>query len=235
MNRTISTPGALLLAGLVTLLGCSQAGAASQSFANDEERQGYSLGVVVAQETSMGLTGLDKEAFLAGFVDALHERELSLSSEEIGEAMLAYQTRRMQEMQEAAEIVANANREAGDAYRAKFAEEADVVALESGLLYKVLEPGEGEVPEPGSTVTLHYRASLVDGTELDSSYSRSEPIRFPIGRGLDGWNQALERMPAGSKWQVVLPPELAYGPSGAGPLIGPNATLIFEMELIAES
>ena len=108
-----------------------------------------------------------------------------------------------------------------------------MVSLDNGLLYKVLEPGAGDPPAEGSSVTLHYRGSLVDGTELDESYSRDEPISLPLERAMPGWKAALERMPEGARWQVVIPPSLAYGETGAAGFVEPNTTLIFELERIA--
>jgi FKBP-type peptidyl-prolyl cis-trans isomerase FklB len=106
------------------------------------------------------------------------------------------------------------------------------VSLDNGLLYKVLDQGDGELPDEDSTVTVHYRANLVDGREFDNSYARDEPVTFPLKGVMKGFSEALTRMHEGSKWQVVIPPQLAYGEQGAGP-IGPNSTLIFEMELIS--
>jgi FKBP-type peptidyl-prolyl cis-trans isomerase FklB len=107
-----------------------------------------------------------------------------------------------------------------------------VVGLDNGLQYKVLVAGDGEIPEPGDQVTVHYRGRFVDGTEFDSSYDRQAPESFPVDRVIPGWSEALTRMPVGSTWEVVVPPSLAYGETGAADLIGPNATLVFELELI---
>jgi FKBP-type peptidyl-prolyl cis-trans isomerase FklB len=107
-----------------------------------------------------------------------------------------------------------------------------VVTLPSGLRYKVLKEGSGKQPTADDTVKVHYRGTLVDGTEFDSSFSRNQPAVFPVSRVIPGWTEALQLMKEGAKWQLVLPPELAYGDKGAGPRIGPNATLVFEVELL---
>ena len=127
------------------------------------------------------------------------------------------------------------NRGVGDAFRENFAKDPEVESLANGIHYKVLRAGEGEKPAADSTVTLHYRGSLVDGREIDSSYARDEPITIQVDRAIPGWTEALTRMPVGSKWQVVVPPELAYGEYGAGSLIESGATVVFEMELISTS
>jgi FKBP-type peptidyl-prolyl cis-trans isomerase FklB len=107
------------------------------------------------------------------------------------------------------------------------------VVTESGLQYKILEPGEGDVPGPADLATVHYRGTLIDGTQFDSSYDRGQPATFPVGGVIPGWTEALQMMKPGAKWQLFIPAELAYGERGAGQDIGPNATLLFDVELIS--
>ena len=107
-----------------------------------------------------------------------------------------------------------------------------VVTLPSGLQYKVLQEGTGRTPTATDTVSTHYRGTLLDGREFDSSYKRNEPTEFPVNRVIKGWTEALQLMKEGSKWMLYIPPHLAYGERGAGGLIGPNETLIFEIELL---
>ena len=107
-----------------------------------------------------------------------------------------------------------------------------VVVTESGLQYKIVEPGEGESPGPNDVVTVNYRGTLTDGTQFDSSYDRGQPATFPVSGVIAGWTEALQLMKPGAKWQLVIPSELAYGDRGAGQTIGPNATLVFDVELI---
>jgi FKBP-type peptidyl-prolyl cis-trans isomerase len=108
-----------------------------------------------------------------------------------------------------------------------------VTVTESGLQYEIIEAGDGPVPGADDTVEVHYRGTLVDGTEFDSSYSRGQTVQFGVGQVISGWTEALQLMPAGSKWKLVIPPELGYGSGGAGQMIGPNAALIFEVELVS--
>ena len=120
----------------------------------------------------------------------------------------------------------------GAAFLAENGKKEGVTTLPSGLQYKVIEEGAGATPTLESTVTVHYKGTLVDGKEFDSSYSRNEPATFPVGGVIPGWTEAMQLMKEGAKWQIVIPSELAYGERGAGPVIGPNSTLLFEVELI---
>lgn len=124
------------------------------------------------------------------------------------------------------------NVEAGKAYRAQNGERPEVTTTASGLQYEVLAEGNGARPNARDRVTVHYQGTLVDGTEFDSSYRRGQPAAFPLDGVISGWTEALQLMKVGSKYRIVLPPELAYGDRGAPPVIGPGATLIFEVELL---
>ena len=128
--------------------------------------------------------------------------------------------------------VQTANRAEGEAFLAQNAEREGVVSLPSGLQYEVLEEGDGATPGRRSTVVVHYRGTLIDGREFDSSYSRGEPARFRVNGVIPGWTEALQLMQTGDKWRLFIPADLAYGDRGAGPLIAPGSTLIFEVELL---
>jgi FKBP-type peptidyl-prolyl cis-trans isomerase FklB len=125
------------------------------------------------------------------------------------------------------------NKKAGDAFLAANKTKEGVVTLPSGLQYKILKEGTGPKPTPSDSVVCNYRGTLIDGKEFDSSYKRGQPATFPVGQVIKGWTEALQLMPVGSKWELFVPPDLAYGDRGAGPDIGPGATLIFEVELIS--
>lgn len=124
------------------------------------------------------------------------------------------------------------NQKDGDAYLAANKTKEGVVALPSGVQYTILSAGTGPMPKLADTVTCHYRGTLIDGTEFDSSYRRGQPASFPVRGVIKGWTEVLQLMPVGSKWHVVIPPDLAYGTRGAGADIGPNTTLRFDIELI---
>ena len=126
-----------------------------------------------------------------------------------------------------------ANKKAGDTFLAANKTKTGVVALPSGLQYKVLQEGSGPKPAATDTVVCNYRGTLLDNTEFDSSYKRGQPATFPLNQVIRGWTEGLQLMPVGSKWQLFVPSELAYGARGAGGAIGPNATLIFEVELLS--
>jgi FKBP-type peptidyl-prolyl cis-trans isomerase FklB len=136
------------------------------------------------------------------------------------------------ELERTAANLAETNRKQGEAFLAHNKTQPGVVALESGLQYTILEPGDGARPRIDDVVIAHYRGTLVDGTEFDSSRARGQPATFRVNRLIKGWTQALQLMPVGSKWRIVLPPELAYGSRAAGDKIGPNSTLIFDIELL---
>jgi FKBP-type peptidyl-prolyl cis-trans isomerase FklB len=132
-----------------------------------------------------------------------------------------------------AKVVGDKNKAEGDTYMAANKAKEGVVALPSGIQYKVLTAGTGKMPTAENTVICQYRGTLIDGKEFDSSYKRGQPATFPVKGVIKGWTEVLQLMPVGSKWQVVIPPALAYGERGTGADIGPNATLIFEIELVA--
>jgi len=236
MKRVFNATSLAAATGIVALFALGQANAGStDSLGSEPEKESYSLGVVVATQAMAGLGKMDTEAFLAGVTDVVENKDLALDESQITEALTRFDTRRAEESKLAFEAVIDANRGAGDAFRASFAEDPGVQTLANGLQYKVLKSGEGEMPANDSTVTLHYRGSLVDGREIDSSYARNEPVTIQVDQAIPGWTEALTRMNVGSKWQLVVPPELAYGEHGAGSLIEPGSTVIFEMELISKS
>jgi FKBP-type peptidyl-prolyl cis-trans isomerase FklB len=130
------------------------------------------------------------------------------------------------------ESKATANLEAGQAFLTENAQKAGIVSLESGLQYEVIAMGDGPKPGPTQTVTCHYHGTLIDGRVFDSSVKRGKPASFPLNRVIAGWTEALQLMPVGSKWRLFLPPHLAYGNQNVSAEIGPNSTLIFEVELL---
>jgi len=129
--------------------------------------------------------------------------------------------------------LADKNQKEGEVFLAENKKKKGVITLPSGLQYQVIKEGTGKIPKATDTVTTHYRGTLIDGTEFDSSYKRGEPASFPVNGVIKGWTEALQLMKVGSKWQLFIPSNLAYGPQGAGQAIGPNATLIFEIELLS--
>lgn len=187
----------------------------------------YSLGVNVAQSLkSQGIEKLDIEVFMEAFTDELIHADPKMSQEEIGVFLQQYFTKK-QEVQ-AQKAVAE-----GQLFLQENAKKESVKVTESGLQYEVLKAGDGEKPKLTDQVTTHYHGTLVSGEVFDSSVERGEPATFPVNGVIPGWVEALQLMPVGSKWKLIVPSDLAYGENGAGPKIGPHTTLIFEVELLA--
>ena len=146
--------------------------------------------------------------------------------------MIEFQKNQRQRQEKSFKLVAETNKKEGETYMAENAKKAGVVTTASGLQYKELVAGNGPKPSVSDTVTVHYRGTLLDGKVFDSSYDRGEPVSFPLSGVIPGWTEGLQLMPVGSKWELVIPSDLAYGPGGTGREIGPNATLKFEVELL---
>lgn len=175
---------------------------------------------------------IDIELLMLGVQDVLAGKELALSPADNRKYMMAFQ-KRMKERQAAKRAEqAEKNLAEGQAFLEENKTKEGVKVLESGLQYKVITDGTGETPKATDKVSTHYRGKLLDGTEFDSSYKRNKPSEFPANRVIKGWTEALQLMKVGSKWELYIPAELAYGVRGKPPRIPPNATLIFEIELL---
>ena len=198
-----------------------------------KEKRSYALGVNIG--TGLGKQGMDIDAALLakGLQDALAGKKTLLTQEEVQAVLAEFQAEMQKKQAAAMQQAAETNKKAGDAFLAANKAKEGVVTLPSGLQYKVLKAGEGKKPAAEDTVVCHYRGTLIDGTEFDSSYSRNEPLTIPVNRIIRGWSEALQLMPVGSKWQLVIPASLAYGERGTPGPIGPNAVLIFEVELLS--
>lgn len=190
----------------------------------------YALGYDVFTHISSQVD-LDMEAFIRGVRDALKGTS-ELETDRMRQLLAAYQRLARKSAMEEAQAVKKKNLAQGGVFLEGNKLLRDVVVLSSGLQYKVIKEGTGPVPGLEDNVECHYRGRLLDGTEFDSSYSRGRPAVFQVSKVIAGWTQALTRMPVGSKWELYIPPELAYGDEGAGDLIRPGHTLIFEVELL---
>ncbi|NIR32176.1 MAG: FKBP-type peptidyl-prolyl cis-trans isomerase [Gammaproteobacteria bacterium] len=192
----------------------------------------YALGLQYGQRISTQLENqgveIDAAAMAAGIQDAVGGEEYRIPLDELQAAVKQYQ----QDLQTKQQAAAEQNLKSGQEFLAENKAKEEVVTLPSGLQYKVLEAGSGKSPSAEDSVVVHYRGQLLDGTEFDSSYSRGEPTTLQIGETIEGWQEALPLMQEGAKWRLFVPPELAYGERGAGGAIGPNETLIFDVELI---
>lgn len=194
----------------------------------DKQKFSYALGTQIGQNVSQQGIELNADAFAAGVRDILNNNELQLSQEQMQVAAENYQ----QELETKRDSQGTENNRKGRAFRAENKKAADVEELENGIQYKVLNAGDGAKPSVEDTVVVHYRGTLTNGDQFDSSYDRGEPAEFKLNKVIQGWQEVLPLMQEGAKWQVVIPPELAYGEQGAGASIGPNETLVFDIELI---
>jgi FKBP-type peptidyl-prolyl cis-trans isomerase len=164
--------------------------------------------------------------------DVLTDKKQLLTDQEAQTALTTFQTEARKKQELVQQQLAEKNQKEGDAFLAANKTKEGVVTLPSGLQYKILEQGTGPTPAATDTVVVNYRGTLLNGTEFDSSYKRSQPATFGVGQVIKGWTEALQLMPVGSKWQIFIPSSLAYGQRGPGP-IGPNSTLVFDVELVA--
>jgi FKBP-type peptidyl-prolyl cis-trans isomerase FklB len=186
----------------------------------------YSVGVSIGEGLkTQGIDSLNYLAMAEAVRHVMEEEDLFINSEEAMGKIQAY-------MQKGQESRGSASKEKGKAFLRENAKNPEVTELPSGLQYKILEEGEGPKPSANSTVLTHYHGTLIDGTTFDSSVERGEPAQFRVNQVIAGWTEALQLMPVGSKWRLFIPSDLAYGERGAGGAIGPNETLIFEVELI---
>jgi FKBP-type peptidyl-prolyl cis-trans isomerase FklB len=156
-----------------------------------------------------------------------------MTEEEIRQTMMAFQKEMMAKQEEQMKKAGEKNKKEGEAFLAENKKKEGVITLPSGLQYKVIKAGQGKKPQASDKVTVHYRGTLINGTEFDSSIRRGQPATFPVSGIIPGWSEALQLMQEGAQWQLFIPPNLAYGERGAGNVIGPNSTLIFEVELIS--
>ncbi|MEN8170628.1 MAG: FKBP-type peptidyl-prolyl cis-trans isomerase [Pseudomonadota bacterium] len=224
---------------LVGVSGCNndskEAATAPQrpALQSDIEKFSYSVGVLMAQDMkNKGMTELDELAMGMAIRDVIDDKPLQLSEEQMGAALELAAKKLMEERNAKASAKGELAKAAGEKYLAENKAKEGVVSLPSGIQYKVLTEGKGEKPTLESTVVAHYQGSLIDGTVFDSSYERGSPATFALGRVVKGWQEVLPLMPVGSKWQVAIPSELAYGETGAPPKIGGNETLLFDIELV---
>jgi FKBP-type peptidyl-prolyl cis-trans isomerase FklB len=198
----------------------------------EKEKASYAIGLSVGKGLHRDSIDVDPKFVLQGLEDALADGKVLLTDDQIKTVMTDLQNVVHQKQEEKRLALAESNKKDGAAFLAANATKEGVVTLPSGLQYKVLTAGTGPKPTATDSVVCNYRGTLLDNTEFDSSYKRGQPATFTVGGVIKGWTEALQLMPVGSKWQLFIPPDLAYGERGPG-TIGPNATLIFEVELMS--
>lgn len=201
--------------------------ALAQELTTDQQKFSYAIGLQVAQNLKSQGMDVDAKALTLAIEDILGGLQPRLSMEELQGAVTAYQ----QELQKEKAEAAGVNKAEGEAFLAANKDKEGVTELPSGLQYKVMTEGSGKKPTASDSVIVHYRGTLLDGTEFDSSYKRGQPATLSLGQVIKAWQEALPLMQEGSKWEIYVPSELAYGERGAGGAIGPHSALIFEIEL----
>jgi len=197
-----------------------------------KDKLSYVIGVQVGKDLKNQSIDVDPALVNKGLQDSILGNKLLMTDQETKDFIAAYQKEKAAKVAEEKKKLGEKNKQEGDAFLAENKTKAGVKTLPSGLQYRVIKEGNGRTPKATDTVVTQYKGTLINGTEFDSSYRRNEPATFPVSGVIRGWTEALQLMKEGSKWQIVVPPELAYGEQGAGP-IGPNATLIFEVELVS--
>jgi FKBP-type peptidyl-prolyl cis-trans isomerase len=198
-----------------------------------KDKASYAIGMNFGVGLKKGGVDVDPAIVARGLRDSLLGSKTLLTEEQAKATLTELQGELRSRQQAMAQQAGESNKREGQAFLEANKAKGGVVALPSGLQYKILQEGSGPKPAAGDSVVCNYRGTLLDGTEFDSSYKRGEPATFPVGRVIKGWTEALQLMPVGSKWQLFIPPDLGYGPQGSGGQIGPNAVLIFEIELLS--
>lgn len=199
----------------------------------DKDRLSYALGMDIGGSLKSQFIDIDPDTFASGVKDVIKGNKSLLTNEEFKMTMGMFQKDMVAKQTDQAKVIAEKNKAEGEAFLAENRKKNGVVTTDSGLQYIILTEGSGESPKATDTVSVHYKGMLINGTEFDSSYSRNQPASFPVNGVIPGWTEALQLMKTGAKWKVFLPSDIAYGTRGTGQQIGPNATLIFEVELLS--
>ena len=223
---------AMAMCAAVALSGAAFAADAPE-LKTDKEKISYSIGMNLGGSLKRDSIEVDPDMLAKGLKDSYGGGKTLLTEDQARQALEDFQKTLMAKKAETMQKLSEKNKADGEKFLAENGKKESVKTLPSGLQYKEIAPGTGKSPKTTDTVTTHYKGTLIDGTEFDSSYKRGEPVSFPVSGVIAGWTEALQLMKEGAKWQLFVPPNLAYGERGAGREIGPNATLIFEVELIS--
>ncbi len=230
-----------LIVALCAVFAASQAGAAEKiQIKTQKDKVSYTIGLDMGNSLKKQSIDVDTKILAQGIKDALAGAKPLMTEQEIKDTiaalrdeLMAKQKEAVAKQQEQMKALGEKNKKEGEAFLAENAKKEGVKTLPSGLQYKVITEGKGKKPRATDSVTVNYRGTLIDGTEFDSSIKRGQPATFPVNGVIPGWTEALQLMKEGSKWQLVIPSSLAYKEQGAGGAIGPNAVLVFEVEIIS--
>ncbi|MBA4371314.1 MAG: hypothetical protein C0402_00460 [Thermodesulfovibrio sp.] len=217
----------------LALLAGSAFAEEAQALKTQKEKISYIIGTDIGNNFKKQGIEIEPDILMKGLKDALGGNKPLLGEKETTDIMTAYRQEMMTKQAEATKVQGEKNKKEGEAYLAANSKKEGVKVLPSGLQYKVITEGSGKSPKATDTVVVNYRGTLIDGTEFDSSYKRGQSATFPVNGVIPGWTEALQLMQEGAKWLIVLPSNIAYGERGAGGAIGPNASLVFEVELVA--
>jgi FKBP-type peptidyl-prolyl cis-trans isomerase len=207
--------------------------AAPLTLTTQKDKVSYAIGMNIGQGMKKDSLDIDPDILARGVRDAQTGSKPLMTDEEAKAVLTDLRNEMVKKQQAQAQKVGDANKQSGQQFLAANKTKEGVVTLPSGLQYKVLKEGTGPKPAATDTVECNYRGTLVDGTEFDSSYKTGKPASFPVNQVIKGWTEALQLMPVGSKWQLVIPSDLAYGERSPGAEIGPNSTLVFELDLLS--
>jgi len=217
----------------VVLLACESNTQNKADLKTTQDSVSYIIGTSIGRNLKAQKVQVSLNQLSRGIQDAMDSSTLLITDEQAQRIMGEFQQQMIARQEEEAHAAGEIHRKEGEAFLAENKTKAGVKVTASGLQYKVIKMGTGPKPRADQTVTVHYSGRTIDGKEFDSSYKRGEPTTFGVGQVIKGWTEALQLMPVGSKWELYIPADLAYGDRGAGQLIPPGATLIFEVELLS--
>lgn len=226
--KTNSLLASITTAGLLSITLSGTAIAADSKPTTDKEKFSYAIGFQIGQGFKKDSIDIDTKIMSQAINNVLNNKKPSLSMDEMRGAMEGAQKKLLASRQ----AKGSKAKVTGEKFLAENGKKDGVITRDSGLQYKVISTGKGKQPKTSDSITAHYKGALIDGRVFDSSYKRGEPATFSVGQVIKGWQEVLPLMKEGDKWQVFIPSSLAYGERGQGPVIGPNETLIFEIELI---
>jgi len=212
--------------------GAETTPASAMEFTSEDAKASYAIGFGGGDSMKRELSELELETFIKGFTDGFTGKTPALDQKEMGSVIQALQSRKMASMKAKADSAKSENSAAGVAFLEKNKALPGITTTASGLQYEVITKGTGATPSKEDKVSVHYHGTLTDGTVFDSSVDRGSPTSFGVGQVIKGWTEALQLMKVGGKWKLTIPSDLAYGERGAGGKIGPNAVLVFEVELL---
>lgn len=207
--------------------------AAPLALKTSKEKASYAIGLNIGKSLQRDSVDVDAAILARGLKDGLAGGKVLLTDDEVKAALTTLQSDMRKKQEEKIQIVGGTNKKAGEEFLAANKAKDGVVVLPSGLQYKILKEGTGPKPAPADSVVVNYKGTLINNAEFDSSYKRGEPATIPVSGVIKGWTEALQLMPVGSKWELYIPSDLAYGPRGPSAEIGPNSTLVFEVELLS--